>query len=178
MYLDFIYPFWYSSRFFEMRYLSNPKCCWLPFLPLFMTHVFLLSFGFKPRCIVINFLVLWFIFLSSTIVYFKNGTEFLTEETVQVFIPLMMFLLLSVVSRNFLILLMYHHCYHDHHHHVTLLAQISLTLSLSLSIHSNHSFFPIGPPVYIQCPHRAVVRKFLLVGPYWHVHEKGFIGDR
>ena len=47
----------------------------------------------KALCIVINFLVLWSICLSSSIVYFKNGPENLTRSTAQAFLPLMKFLL-------------------------------------------------------------------------------------
>ena len=48
-------------------------------------------------CIVINFLVLLPICLSSSFVYFNNGPEYLTDEIVQVFIPLQSLLLRSVL---------------------------------------------------------------------------------
>ena len=45
----------------------------------------------------------------------------------------------------------------------------------SFSLHPYHLYLPLGPPEYIQCPHRAVVDTFLLVGQYWLVHVKGSI---
>ena len=65
------------------------------------------SLGCKALCIVICFLVLWFIYWSSSLVHFKNGPEYLTKDTVQVFIPLMKFLPRSLVSETFLDLLRY-----------------------------------------------------------------------
>ena len=59
------------------------------------------------QCLVISFLVLWSICLSSSLVYFKNGPEYLTRGTAQVFIPLTRFLQQSFVSSNFLALLRY-----------------------------------------------------------------------
>ena len=47
----------------------------------------------------ISLLVLWSICLSSTLVHFKNGPEYLTRETAKVFISLTR--LLSFVSINF-----------------------------------------------------------------------------
>ena len=61
----------------------------------------------KDLCIVINFVVLWSICLSFSIVHFKNGPEYLTRESAQMIIPLMKFLLQSLVSRSFLVLLRY-----------------------------------------------------------------------
>ena len=57
--------------------------------------------GCKAVCMVISFLVLRFICLSSSLVHFKNGPESLTRETVQVFIRLMKFLLCSLVLSCF-----------------------------------------------------------------------------
>ena len=55
-----------------------------------------------------------------------------------------------------------------YHHQVMLIAQISLTLSLSsppsLSIRPYQPMFPLGPSDYILCLHRPIVGKFLLVG--------------
>ena len=56
-------------------------------------------------CIVIIFLVLWSI--CSSLVYFKNGPEYLKRGTSQVFIPFMKFLQYSLVSSNFI----------DYHYH-------------------------------------------------------------
>ena len=63
------------------------------------------SLGCKSLCIVIRFLVLWFICWSSTLVHFKNVPEYLTKGTAPVFISLMRFLLYSSVSSSFLVLL-------------------------------------------------------------------------
>ena len=51
------------------------------------------SFGYKTLCIVISFLLLWFICLGFSRVHFKNSPEYLTRGTAQLFIPLMQFLL-------------------------------------------------------------------------------------
>ena len=74
------------------------------FFPLF--HVHMSSVGCKFLCIVISFLAFWFIFLSS-LVHFKNGPEYLSRKTVQVFILLMGVLLKSLVSRSVLVRLRY-----------------------------------------------------------------------
>ena len=57
-------------------------------------------------CMIISFLVLWSVCLSF-LVYFKNGPEYLTRGTAQVFIPLIRFLFHSFVSSSFLVLLRY-----------------------------------------------------------------------
>ena len=44
-----------------------------------------------------SFLVLWSICLSSSLVHFKNNSEYLTKETAQLFIPLMRVLLCGLV---------------------------------------------------------------------------------
>ena len=58
-------------------------------------------------CMVINFLVLWSICLSSSLVHFKKRPNYLMRDTAQVFIPLIRFLLDSFVSSSILILLRY-----------------------------------------------------------------------
>ena len=63
------------------------------------------SLGCNVLCTVISFLVLWSIFLSSSLVYFKNGPEYLTRRTGQVFISLTRFL--SFVSSSYLVILRY-----------------------------------------------------------------------
>ena len=45
------------------------------------------SLGYNTWCIIINFLVLWSIYLSSSIVPFKNGPEYLTRGIGQVLFP-------------------------------------------------------------------------------------------
>ena len=49
------------------------------------------SLGCNAVCIVISFLVLWSICLSSSLVHLKKGLEYLTRGTAQVFIPLIFF---------------------------------------------------------------------------------------
>ena len=78
--------------------LANP-------LPLFFSSLSVSSFRCKALCI--NFLVLWSICLSSSIVHLKNGSEYLTRRTAQAFFPLMRFLLQSLVSWRFFICLRY-----------------------------------------------------------------------
>ena len=58
-------------------------------------------------CMVISFLVLWSICLSSSLVHLKKSPEYLTRDTAQVFIPLIRFLLESFVSSSFRVLLRY-----------------------------------------------------------------------
>ena len=52
----------------------------------------------------ISFLILWSICLSSSLIHFTKGPEYLTRGTAQVFIPLIRFLLDSFVSNSFQIL--------------------------------------------------------------------------
>ena len=59
------------------------------------------SLGCSALCMFISFLVLWFICLGSFLFCFKNGPEYLTRGTAQVFIPLIRFLLYSFVSSTF-----------------------------------------------------------------------------
>ena len=62
------------------------------------------SLGCNALCMVISFLVLWSICLSSSLVHFKKGPKYLTRGTAQVFIPLIRFLLHSFVTSSFLVL--------------------------------------------------------------------------
>ena len=57
-------------------------------------------------------------------------------------------------------------------HQVALLAQISLTHSLP--IHPYRPSLPAGPPDYILCLYRPVVRRFTLAGQHLHTPCKGF----
>ena len=50
------------------------------------------SLAYKALCIVISFLVLVSICLSSSLVHFKNGLENLTSGTAHVFVPFIRFL--------------------------------------------------------------------------------------
>ena len=61
-----------------------------------------LSLRCNALCMVISFLVLWSIFLCSSLVHLRKGPKYLTRDTAQVFIPLNRFLLGS-----FLVLLRY-----------------------------------------------------------------------
>ena len=74
---------------------SMMVCPLPPFLNTYMS-----SIECKDLCIVINFLVLWFICLGSSFVHFIHGPVYLTMETPQVFIPLIRFLLSSFFSRT------------------------------------------------------------------------------
>ena len=61
----------------------------------------------KGLCIVIKFLILWFICLSSSLIYFKNSHKYLTRGVSQEFNLLMRFLQQSLRSRNVLVHLRY-----------------------------------------------------------------------
>ena len=63
------------------------------------------------------------------------------------------------------------------HHHVTLLAWVSLTLSLSLSLCLYHPSLPVSLLDNIMCPYWVVIGKILLVNQHLHVRVKGFIGE-
>ena len=65
------------------------------------------SLGGNALCMVISFPVVWSICLSSSLVHFKKGPKYLTRLRAQVFIPLITFLLDSLVSSSFLVLLRY-----------------------------------------------------------------------
>ena len=96
-----------SSRCISASTLSSMLAIHLPphFLEIYSLSKS--SLGCITLCIVPNFLVLWFICLSSSLVHLRKGPEYLTSGTAQVFIPLIRFLLESFVSSNFLFLLRY-----------------------------------------------------------------------
>ena len=77
------------------------------FLLLFLTRIVNLCHISDALRIVISFLVLRSICLSSSFAHSKNGPKYLTRETSQVFIPLVRFLLQNLVSRSFLVRLRY-----------------------------------------------------------------------
>ena len=79
----------------------------LPFSFLDTYSLSTLSLGYNALCIVISFIVLWSICLSSSLVHLRKGPENVTRGTAQIFIPLMRFLLESFVSSSFLVLLRY-----------------------------------------------------------------------
>ena len=62
------------------------------------------SQGCCALCMVISFLFLWSICLSSSLLQITKVPEYLTRATDQVFIPLIRFLLDSFVLSNFLVL--------------------------------------------------------------------------
>ena len=66
-----------------------------------------LSLRCNALCMVISLLVLWSICLSSSLVHFKNGPEYLTRSSAKVFISLIRFLLYILISSIFLALLRY-----------------------------------------------------------------------
>ena len=63
------------------------------------------SLGCNVLCTVINFFVLWSNCFSFSLVPFMNGPEYLMRGTVQVFIPLIRFLLYSFISSIIIIML-------------------------------------------------------------------------
>ena len=88
---------------------------------------------------VISFLVLWFICLSSSLVHL-NGPEYLMRVTAQIFIPLIrfLFLLYSFVSRSFLVLLKYDFLFFSF---------ISSWLMMSTSNNPKYLYFSFSPGV-------------------------------
>ena len=80
-----------------------------PLPPSFLDTYYLStsSLGCNALCMVISFLVLWSICLSSSLVHLRKGPEYLTRDTAQVYISLMRFLLESFVSSSFRVLLRY-----------------------------------------------------------------------
>ena len=90
------------DAFTQSLMLASP----LPSSFLDIYNLSMLSLRCKDLCIFLNFLILWYIFLSS-LVCFKTGPENLLRSTALVFIPLMRFLLQILVSRSFLVHLRY-----------------------------------------------------------------------
>ena len=95
-----------SSRCIDESTLSSMLVSPLP--PSFLDTYSLSTSSLEcyALCMIISFLVLWSICLSS-LVHFKNGPEYLTRGTAQVSIPLIRFLLHSFVSSSCLVLLKY-----------------------------------------------------------------------
>ena len=83
------------------------------FLPSFLDLYSLstLSLGCMALCIVISFFYLLIPLLKIFFVHFKNGPEYFTRRIAHVFIPLIRFLLYSLVSVSVLILLRYYYYY-------------------------------------------------------------------
>ena len=98
---------WSLSLFIDASTVSSKLAS--PLLPSFRNTNILSPSSLRCRsfCIVMGFLVLWSICLSSSLVHFKNGPEHLTIRRAWAFIPLIRFLQYSLVSLSFLILLRY-----------------------------------------------------------------------
>ena len=105
--LSLLFSTYSSSYRMDTVTLSSmlPNTLLLTFLDSY--NISLLSLRYKALSIVINFYVFWAICLSFSLVYFKNGPNYLTRETTQLFIALMRFLLQALVSRSFLVRLSY-----------------------------------------------------------------------
>ena len=65
------------------------------------------SLGCNTLCMVISFLVLWSICLSSSLIHIRKGPEYLRRCTTLEFIPLIRFRLETFVSNSFLVPLRY-----------------------------------------------------------------------
>ena len=76
-----------------------------PFIATFMQ--FLMQVGPNPPYFLVHFLILWFMFQSSSLAHCRKGPDYLLGEITQVFI-LFNFLLLSLVSSSFFLLLRYY----------------------------------------------------------------------
>ena len=102
-----LYIFFLMYFLTPCRDVSTQSKYWqLLFLSLFSWPIEAMpSLGCIDLCIVINFLEYWFIFFSSSLVHFKNGLKYLARRTSEVFIPLKIFLLQSLVSRKFFFVL-------------------------------------------------------------------------
>ena len=72
---------------------------------LFLMHTVCLRhlWDIQPYALLLVFLFIW----SYSLVHFKNGSEYLTRWTAQVFIPLIRFRLCSFVLNSFCVLLRY-----------------------------------------------------------------------
>ena len=104
---------------FLMALISPPSCfvyslrvvvsmrqrclqCWqVLFLPFFLDTYSLSTLSLRCLMRVIRFLVLWSICLSSSLVHFRKGPEYLTRGTAQIFIPLIRFRQESFVLSSF-----------------------------------------------------------------------------
>ena len=89
---------------FDVSTLSSMPASSLPSSFLETYRLSTSSLGCDALCIVVSFLVLWSICLSSSLVHLRKGLEYLTSGTTRVFIPLIRFLLESFVSSSFLVL--------------------------------------------------------------------------
>ena len=106
----------YNWSFFGFFYVAFEslywRCfqCWLILFFLLFLDTYSLSIpspGCEGQCITIIFILLWSIFLSSSLVHFKNSPKYLILVTAQVFFPLVGFPMQRLVSRSFLVHLRY-----------------------------------------------------------------------
>ena len=94
------FVFLYIDWVVVSMHLRCLQCCWVLFLPLFLKHIVCQ----RRLCDVMLYeSKLVFLFFCP----FVKCPEYLTSGTVQVFIPLIRFMLLSFVSNSFLVLLRY-----------------------------------------------------------------------
>ena len=102
----------------SLRVVVSMYQCWrVLFFLLYLKNIVCLChlWDVKVLCIVMSFLVLWSISLSSSLVPIKNGPEYPTWWIAQVFIPSMRFLRYSSVSSRFFVLQRYsffYFCFH------------------------------------------------------------------
>ena len=96
-----------SSRCMDVSTLSSILASSLPTSFLGTYSLSTSSLGCNAFYMVISFLVLWPIYLSSSLVHLRKGPGYLMRGIVQVFIRLIRFLLESLVSSSFLVLLRY-----------------------------------------------------------------------
>ena len=89
------FSMWSSSRCMDASTVSSMLASPLPpsFLDTYSLSTW--SLGCNALCMVISFLVLYSICLSSSLVHLGKGPGYLTWGTAEVFIPLMKFLLES-----------------------------------------------------------------------------------
>ena len=97
----FLHTFEWSHQVIVLMRQNCLQCWQVLFLLLFLTLTLsTLSLGCNVLCMVISFLVFWFICLYS-LVHFKYCPEYLTRKTAQVFIPLKRFVHNSFATSNF-----------------------------------------------------------------------------
>ena len=163
-----------SPRFFNIVFKSLIRCIdpstlssmlTNPLSPFLDTYnLSTLSLGCKALCIVVSFLVLWSIYLSSSLVHLKNNPEYLPRGTAQVFIPLMSFKFprSEKTSLNFFFHLRLFHGVHFQYFQVLVIIIIIIMSCRqhgypwpSLVTSPYHSSPPAGLLGYILCPHIA-----------------------
>ena len=103
--------FFYNQPFFSLGYkfVDSLLCyiCTILKTGESSSHINILDLRFMVLWLVTNVLIQRSIFLRSFFVQFKKALENLKMETLQIFIPLIRFLLQSLVSEIFLVLLRY-----------------------------------------------------------------------